>query len=150
MDDPRETPRQIGLLYSWQINEYILCVHVIGLSLMGVAVVVLWALKLIFLGRGPGRWAAGVMDRARARRAETGNWFGQPPAYAWHYRQVMRFQALYLLFVVCTCGVGLVIGAPFYIYWFIQARPLAEQGGWPRLPVVGRWQPEPPMERLAP
>ena len=70
---------------------------------------------------------------------------GFTPTYAWHHLQVIRFQALYLAFVACTCGVGVVLGAPFYILWFSRARSEASAGGFPRLPIVGRWQPTPPV-----
>jgi hypothetical protein len=150
MDDPREHPRHIGLLYSWHTNEYVLPAWVLTLVVAGCALGALWLLRVLCFGRGPGRWAATVLGRFAARRAETGNGFNFPPVYAWHHRQVIRFQALYLLFIVCTCGVGLIIGAPFYIAWHMNARREAEAGGWPLLPIVGRWQPPPPVEHAAP
>lgn len=142
--------RLIPHLYSWVTNEYILVSWVLTLALMGTAVALLWALRLLCVGRGPGRWAATILDRLHARREQTGNWFGFTPAYAWHHRQVIRFQLLYVAFIVCTCGVGLIVGAPFYIWWFIRAQDEVRAGGWPLLPVVGRWQPPPPMDHAAP
>lgn len=136
--------QHIGLLYSWASNEYVLPAWVITLAIVGVLVAVLWVVQLITFGRGPGRWAAGVLEKQRLRREQTGGWFGFTPTYAWHHRQVIRFQALYLVFIALTCGVGLLVGAPFYILWFMRARREVERGGWPLLPVVGRWQAEPP------
>lgn len=141
---PMDERRRIGLLYSWMINEYELPAFVVAVIFLGLFLGVLWLLRLLCLGRGPGRWAGEVLERYRARRLEQGNCFGRPPTYWWHQRQVLSFQALYLAFVLCTCGVGLLIGGPFYIVWFMRARREAEAGGWPRLPIVGRWQPEPP------
>jgi hypothetical protein len=137
--------RRIGLLYSWHTNEYILVAWAFWLILASCTVAVLWVLRLVCFGRGPGRWATSALGRLRVRRDETGSWFGFPPAYAWHHRQVIRFQVSYLAFIVCTCGTGLILGAPFYILWFSRARREAEAGGWPLLPIVGRWQPEPPQ-----
>jgi hypothetical protein len=136
--------RRIGLLYSWHTNEYILPAWVITLAIVGAMQATLWLLRLVCLGRGPGRWAAELLTKQRERRVATGSWFGFTRAYAWHHRQVLRFQALYLLFIACTCGVGLLVGAPLYILWFSRARREAEAGAWPLLPVVGRWQPQPP------
>lgn len=146
MDDPRDRPQHIGLLYSWVSNEYVLPSWIIVLLLVGIAWTLLSLLRLVCFGRGPGRWAATVLERIRKHRAKNGGEFGFPPAYAWHHKQVVRFQALYLLFIFLTCGVGLIAGAPFYVYWHIQARREAEKGGWPLLPIVGRWQPAPPVQ----
>jgi hypothetical protein len=140
--------RNIGLLYSWHTNEYILLGWALSLGVAWFAFAGLWLLRLACLGRGPGRWAAEALSRLAQQRAESGSWFAFTPAYAWHHRQVIRFQLLYLLFIACTCGIGLLLGAPFYIAWFMRARREAEAGGWPLLPIVGRWQPEPPSDAV--
>jgi hypothetical protein len=137
--------KRIGLLYSWSVSETFLAAWAVWMVILGGSLALLWSLRLLFLGRGPGRWAASVLERMQAQRAQTGSWFAFTPTYAWHHRQAIRFQLVYLLFVVCTCGVGLIIGAPFYITWLMRARREAEAGGWPLLPIVGRWQPEPPV-----
>ena len=128
---PREQDerRRIGLLYSWMSNEYILLAWVLCVVFVALFVAALWLLRLLCFGRGPGRWAATALERRRSRCDETGTWFGFSRSYAWHHRQVIRFQALYLLFLVVTCGVGLLLGAPFYVIWFSRARREAEQGG---------------------
>ncbi len=142
---PMDERRHIGLLYSWTSNEYLLAAWMITLAIAGMLLAALWLLRLVCFGRGPGRWAASLMERHRQRRGQPGGWFGFTPTYAWHHLQVIRFQALYLAFVACTCGVGVVLGAPFYILWFSRARSEASAGGFPRLPIVGRWQPTPPV-----
>jgi hypothetical protein len=136
--------RRIGLLYSWHTNEYILLGWALTLAIAWAAFAGLWLLRIVCLGRGPGRWAAEVLSRLAQQRAESGSWFAFSEAYAWHHQQVVRLQLLYLAFIACTCGIGLLVGAPFYILWFSRARVEAEQGGWPLLPIVGRWQSPPP------
>jgi hypothetical protein len=145
MDDRK----RIGLLYSWHSSEYLFLGWVLSLALLWPIFGVLWLTRAASGKRGPGPWAAGALERMKAQRAASGSWFGFTPAYAWHHRQVMRFISVYLVFITCTCGVGLLLGAPFYIAWFMRARREAEQGGWPLLPIVGRWQPEPPVESIS-
>ena len=141
---PLEEPRSIGLLYSWMNNEYELLVFLLVAPVVGILLGMLWLVRVLFVGRGPGRWAKTVLDRHRTRRRENGNWLGHSRFRWWHLQQVLRLQVLYLAFVIATCGLGLLVGAPFYIAWFKRARAVAEAGGWPLLPIVGRWQPEPP------
>ncbi len=141
----RAETRRIAHLYHWVGNEDVLLVRPLVVGFLFCFYAVIWPLHLLARRTRLGRWAADVLDRLRAQRQLTGSWTHPSRRFAWHHRQVFRFQALYLAMGLATCGLGLLLGAPFYVITFKRARQELLDGGWPLLPIVGRWQPEPPV-----